>query len=40
MFSLCRYSTRSQVVLEIPLLETTTEQKSLSFLAPKMYQKC
>ena len=37
--SLCRYSTRSQMALGIPLQKTNTEQKSLSFLGPKMWSK-
>ena len=35
--SLCRYSTRSQMALDIPLLKTNTGQKSLSFLGPKIW---
>ena len=40
------YSTRSKMALEIPLWKTNTEQKSFSFLGPKIlskkpqYQKC
>ena len=34
--SLCRYSTRSQMALEIPLRKANTAQKSLSFLGPKI----
>ena len=34
--SLCRYSTRSQMTLDIPLQKTNTGQKSLSFLRPKI----
>ena len=37
--SLCRYSTRSQMVLDIPLRKTNTGQKSLSFLGPKVWYK-
>ena len=37
--SFCRYSTRSQMVLDIPLRETNTGQKSLSFLEPKIWSK-
>ena len=35
--SLCRYSIRSQMALDIPLRRTNTGQKSLSFLVPKMW---
>ena len=35
--SLCRYSTRSQMALNIPLRKTISEQKSLSFLGPKIW---
>ena len=34
--SLCRYSARSQMALDIPLRKTNKRQKSLSFLGPKM----
>ena len=37
--SLCRYSTRSQMALGIPLFKTNTGQKSLSFLGPKIWRK-
>ena len=37
--SLCRYSTRSQMTLDIPLWKTNTGQKSLSFLGPKIWSK-
>ena len=37
--SLCRYSTRSQMTLDIPLRKTNTGQKSLSFLGPKIWSK-
>ena len=37
--SLCRYSTRSQMALDIRLQKTNTGQKSLSFLAPKIWSK-
>ena len=37
--SLCRYSTRSQMALDIPLRKTNTGQKSLSFLGPKIWSK-
>ena len=33
--SLCRYSTRSQMTLDIPLRKTNLGQESLSFLGPK-----
>ena len=36
---LCRYSTRSQMVLDIPLRKTNTGQKSSSFLGPKIWSK-
>ena len=39
MPSLCRYSTRSQKALNIPLQKTNTGQKSLSFLGPKIWSK-
>ena len=39
MVPLCRYSTRSQMALDIPLRKTNTEQKSLSFLGPKIWSK-
>ena len=39
MPSLCRYSTRSQMTLDIPLRKTNTGQKSLSFLGPKIRSK-
>ena len=35
--SLFRYSTRSQIALDIPLRKTNTGQKSLSFLGPKIW---
>ena len=34
-----RYSTRSQMALDISLWKTNTGQKSLSFLAPKIWSK-
>ena len=34
--SLCRYSTRSQMALYIPLRKKNTRQKSLSFFGPKI----
>ena len=37
--SLCRYSTRSQMVLDISLRKANTGQKSLSFLEPKIWFK-
>ena len=37
--SLCRYSTRSQMALDIPLRKTNTGQKSLPFLGPKIWSK-
>ena len=37
--SLCRYSTRSQMALDIPLRKANTGQKSLSFLGPKRWSK-
>ena len=37
--SLCRYSTRSQMAMNIPLRKTNTGQKSLSFLGPKVWSK-
>ena len=37
--SLCRYSTRSQMVLDVSLRKTNTGQKSLSFLEPKIWFK-
>ena len=37
--SICKYSTRSQVALDIPLQKTNTGQKSLSFLGPKIWSK-
>ena len=37
--SLCSYSTRSQMVLDIPLRKTNTKQKSLSFLGPRIWSK-
>ena len=36
---LCRYSTRSQMALDIPLRKTNSGQKSLSFLGPKIWSK-
>ena len=35
--SLCRYSTRLQMTLGMPLRKTNTGQKSLSFLGPKIW---
>ena len=37
--SLCRYSTRSQMALDIPLRKTNAGQKSLSFLGTKIWPK-
>ena len=37
--SLCKYSTRSQIALGIPLQITNTRQKSLSLLGPKIWSK-
>ena len=37
--SLCRYSTRSQLALGIPLQKTVTGQKSLPFLGSKIWSK-
>ena len=37
--SLCRYSTRAQMTLEIPLRKTNKGQKSFSFLGPKILSK-
>ena len=37
--SLRRYSTRSQMALDIPLRKTNSGQKSLSFLGPKIWSK-
>ena len=37
--SLCRYSARSHMALDIPLRKTNTGQKSLSFLGPKIWFK-
>ena len=37
--SLCRYSTRSQMALDIPLRKTNTGQKILSFLGLKIWSK-
>ena len=37
--SLCRYSTRSQMTLDIPLQKTNTGQKSLSYIGPKKWSK-
>ena len=37
--SLCTYSTRSQMTLDIPLRKTNTGQKSLSFLRPQILSK-
>ena len=36
---LCRYSTRSQMALDIPLRKTNTRQKSLSLLGSKIWSK-
>ena len=35
--SLCRYSTRSLMALDMPLRKTNAGQKSLSFLGPKIW---
>ena len=37
--SLCRYSTRSQMALDIPLRKINIGQKNLSFLGPKIWFK-
>ena len=37
--SICKYSTRSQTALDIPLQKANTGQKSLSFLGPKILSK-
>ena len=37
--SLCRYSTISQMALDIPLRKAITAQKSLSFSGPKIWSK-
>ena len=37
--SLCRYSTRSQTALDIPLRKKNTGHKSVSFLGPKIWSK-
>ena len=37
--SLCRYSTRSQMALDVPLWKTNIGQKSLSFLGPKIWSR-
>ena len=37
--SLCRYSTRSQITLDIPLQKTNTGQKRLSFLRSNIWSK-
>ena len=37
--SLCRYSTRSQIALDIPLRKVNTWKESLSFLGPKIWSK-
>ena len=37
--SLCKYSARSLIALDIPLEKTNTGQKSLSFLGPKIWSK-
>ena len=37
--SLCRYITRSQMALDIPLQKANTGQKSLYFLGPKIWSK-
>ena len=37
--SLCRYITKSQMALDIPLRETYTGQKRLSLLGPKIWSK-
>ena len=37
--SLCRYSKRSQMALDIPLRKKNTGQKSLSFLGLKIWSK-
>ena len=38
-FSLCRYSTKSQMALDVPSRSTNTEQIKLSFLGPKIWSK-
>ena len=37
--SLCKYSTRSQLALDIPLRKSNTGQNSLSSLGPKIWSK-
>ena len=37
--SLCRYSARSQMTMDIPLRKTNAGQKSLSFLVQKIWSK-
>ena len=37
--SLCRYSARSQMALDIPVQKTNTGQKGLSFLGPKIWSR-
>ena len=37
--SFCRYNTRSQMPLDMPLRKTNTGQKSLFFLGPKIWSK-
>ena len=37
--SLCKYSKRSQMAMDLPLQKTKTGQKSLSFLGPKIWSK-
>ena len=37
--SLCKYGTRSQMALDIPLRKINTGQKSSSFLGPKIWSK-
>ena len=37
--SLCRYSTRSQMALDIPLQKKNTGQNSLAFMGPKIWSK-
>ena len=39
MPSLNNYNTRSQMALDIPLCRTIKEQKSMSFLGPKIWNK-
>ena len=37
--SICRYSTRPHMTLDLPLRKTNTGQKSLSFLGTKIWSK-